>query len=150
MRPSQVSEPGNLKRGSRAAEPLLCQKSPHKRCDLVDLLVEREVPGIEDMKLRAWNLALIGEGSGDRKGGIIPAPDNEHRRLMLAHPSLPGGVGGDIGLVVVEKIGLNFGLPRTGEMGELIEPKRWGRSDRCWGLHPGDAAWWSRTKGNSG
>ena len=48
------------------------------------------------------------------------APDDQHRRLMRPQPGLPGRVGGDVGLVVVEQVRLDRPLARLGEVGELV------------------------------
>jgi len=70
---------------------LLCQECTHQRRNLVNLLVEREVPGVQDMYLRLWHIALVGKRAAIREGGVPLAPDDEHQRLVLAQALSRGG-----------------------------------------------------------
>src|ERR1700682_327207 len=54
---------------------------------------------------------------------VILTPDYQEARLLLAHPSLPLGVGVDVRAVVVEEIALNVGLARLVEKVKFISPK---------------------------
>src|ERR1700693_5947266 len=54
---------------------------------------------------------------------IILTPDHQQARLLLAHPSLPLGVGVDVCAVVVEEVALNVGLSGLVEKGKFIGPE---------------------------
>jgi len=56
----------------RIAGILLCQECTHQRRNLVNILVEREVPGVQDMHLRFWDIALVGKHAANREGFHAP------------------------------------------------------------------------------
>ena len=58
------------------------QKISSQLCDLVRLLVERKVAGIEDVDLRLGQIALISGRLGNQKRGVVSAPNNQRGRLI--------------------------------------------------------------------
>src|SRR6516225_12374880 len=49
--------------------------------DLVRLLEERKMAGIEDVNLRFGQIPLISAGFGNQERGIVPAPNDQSGRL---------------------------------------------------------------------
>ena len=58
------------------------QKISNQLCDLVWLLVERKVAGIEDVDLRPRQIALISGRLGNQERGVVAAPNNQCGRLI--------------------------------------------------------------------
>ena len=58
------------------------QKISNQLCDLVWLLVERKVAGIEDVDLRPGQIALISGRLLNQERGVVPAPNNQRGRLI--------------------------------------------------------------------
>jgi hypothetical protein len=58
------------------------QKISNQLCDLVWLLVERKVAGIEDVDLRPGQIALISGRLGNQEREVVPAPNNQRGRLI--------------------------------------------------------------------
>src|SRR6185312_14024816 len=86
------------------------QEVDHQARDLIDLLIESEVPGIEQVELGVGHIALISLGSGNDEGGIVTAPHHERWRCVLAKPCLPRMVGRDVGAIVVKEARLDLAL----------------------------------------
>ena len=90
---------------------MLIEKGAGEGGDLIDFLVESEVPGIQDVDLGVGHVALVGLRPGQRERGIVLAPQDEQRGPGLPKPGLPLRIGGDVRLVVVEEVGLDLSLP---------------------------------------
>jgi hypothetical protein len=58
------------------------QKISNQLCDLLWLLVECKVTGIEDVDLRPRQIALIGGRLGNQERGVVLAPNNQRGRLV--------------------------------------------------------------------
>ena len=71
---------------------------------LVDLHVECEVASVEEVHFCVRQILLVSLSSGRDERGIVAAPDDEGRWLVLAQPCLPRGVGSDVGTMVVEQV----------------------------------------------
>lgn len=78
--------------------------------------------GVQNVDLGIRNVAGIGQSSRHREGRIVAAPQDERRRLVGSQPVLPLGIGGDVGAVVVEQVGLDLALSRTRQEGVLVRP----------------------------
>ena len=65
-----------------------CQKPPHQRSNLVDALVEREMPSIENVNLGLRHVAQIGRRLGGLERGIVLAPDDEQWRPCARRATL--------------------------------------------------------------
>ena len=63
------------------------QKISNQLCDLVWLLVERKVAGIEDVDLRPGQIALISGRLGNQERGVVLAPNDQRGRLMQPQPN---------------------------------------------------------------
>src|SRR5215813_4516893 len=62
------------------------QEVDHESCDLVDLLIQCEVAGVNQMNLGVRQVTLVSLRARRDEGGIITPPDNQRRRLVLAQP----------------------------------------------------------------
>src|SRR5207302_6572407 len=102
--------------------PLL-HEAPDELRNLIRCGIEREMARIEDVDFGPRHVAAIGLRFRKLEGQVVLAPEDEQPRLPLAHPSLPLGVGVDIGAVVVEEVALNVGLAGLVEKGKLIGPE---------------------------
>ena len=74
---------------------------------------------IKNMDFGPRRVAAIGLRFRERERRIVLAPEDEQERLLLAHPGLPLGVGGDVRAVVVEEVALNVGLAGLVGKGEF-------------------------------
>ena len=70
----------------------LLHKGFRQANDFRRLLVEREMSRIENMDLSSWNVLPISLSAGNDEGGVVPAPNNKHGRLMVAKPFLPNRI----------------------------------------------------------
>ena len=98
------------------------QEVEHETSDLIDLLIECEVAGVNQMNLGIRQVPLVSFRARGDEGGIITAPDNQRRWLVFAQPRLPGGVGGDVGAIIVEQICLDFPLSGPGQESVFVGP----------------------------
>src|SRR6267143_1655538 len=78
---------------------------------------------IEDVEFGLRHVAAIGLWFRKLERNVVFAPEDEKPRLLLAHPSLPLGVGVDVRAVVVEEVTLNVGLAGLAEKGKFIGPE---------------------------
>ena len=60
------------------------EKVPHQAGNLVAVLLEREVPCVEQVKLQVLQVSLVRLGACCRKYLIVLAPDDKGRRLVVA------------------------------------------------------------------
>jgi hypothetical protein len=72
--------------------------------------VQGEVAAIDDVDFGFGDITAVGLWLGGVERRLIPTPDHQQVRLLLAHPCLPFRVGIDVGAVVVEEIALNLSL----------------------------------------
>src|SRR5262245_41395589 len=78
--------------------------------DFSRLLIQREMACVENMDLGRCNILLISLSPGDSEGGIVAAPQDQHRRPMLTKPPLPRRIRLHIVLIIEEEIRLNVRL----------------------------------------
>src|SRR6267378_2974308 len=78
---------------------------------------------VEDVDFGLRHVAAIGLRFRKLERQIVFAPKDEKPRLLLAHPSLPSGVGLDVCAVVVKQVALNVGLGGLAEKGKFIGPE---------------------------
>src|SRR5207253_6523185 len=102
--------------------PFLLHETPDELRDLICGRIEREMARIEHVDFGFGHVATIGLRFGKLEGQVVLSPEDEQPRLPLAHPSLPLGVGVDVGAVVVEEVALNVGLAGLVEKSKLIGP----------------------------
>jgi hypothetical protein len=76
------------------------EKGANERGDLIDLFVQREVSGVEDMNFRRGYISLVGRCAAEGERRIILAPDHQYRRFILAQPGLPSGISGHVVAIV--------------------------------------------------
>src|ERR1700752_4458911 len=61
----------------------------HEPSDQVPFAFQREVAGVEQVELYRLEPALVRLGPARRKDLVVPAPHNQHRRLVLPEVLLP-------------------------------------------------------------
>ena len=87
------------------------QERKNKTRDLVVLLVQGEMAGVEEMDLGVRQVALERFAAWTNERRIVPPPDYQGRWPVLTQPRLPGRIRSDVRLVVVEQIRLDLALP---------------------------------------
>src|SRR3989441_13271901 len=102
--------------------PLL-HEAPDELRNLIRCGIEREMTRIEYVDFGLRQVAAIGLRFRKLERQVVFAPEDEKSRLLLAHPSLPLGVGVDVRAVVVEEVALNVGLAELVEKGKFIGPE---------------------------
>ncbi len=98
------------------------QERKNKTRDLVVLLVQGEMAGVEQMDFGIRQIALERLRAGSDERGIVPPPDHQNRGLVLAQPRLPRRIGRDVCPVVVQQIGLDLALAGSRQVGVLVRP----------------------------
>ena len=98
------------------------QERENKTGDLVVLLVQGKMTGVELVDFRIRHVALERFPTGSDERGIVAPPDHQRRRLVLTLPCLPRRVRGDVCPVVVEESGLDFALAGSRQVGVLVRP----------------------------
>ena len=76
--------------------------------DHLAILLQRKMPGIEQMELKILQVPLVGVRSFCGEDVVILAPDDQGRWLVFAKVGLPCRIVRYIALVVVEKSKLDF------------------------------------------
>ena len=72
------------------------QERENETRDLVVLLVQGEVAGVEQVDFGIRKIALERLRAVSDERGIVPPPDYQSRRLMFKQPCLPRRIGCDI------------------------------------------------------
>jgi hypothetical protein len=98
------------------------QERKNETRDVVILLVQGEMAGVEQVDLAIRQVALERLRTGSDERGIVPPPDHKNWWPVLAQPRLPRRIGRDIRPVVVQQIGLDFALAGSRKVGELVSP----------------------------
>jgi hypothetical protein len=136
--PSGLLNPGKLIPDRKAA----CTEEPraprrdvpgeevaHEVRDRVDVRLEREVAGVEDVVLEAAQVALVGLGSSEREDRIVLAPRDQRRRLVGAKVGLPARIERRIRAVAQEQVELDLVVARAIEQ-VLVLGRAVGRDER--------------------
>ena len=87
------------------------QERENETRDLVVHLIQSEMASVEQMDFGVRQIALESLCPRSNERRIVPSPDHQGRRLVLAQPGLPRRIRGDVRPVVVEQSGLDLGLP---------------------------------------
>ena len=90
--------------------PLLHEASD-ELSDLIGGGIEREMSRLEDMDFGLRHVAPIGLWFRRLERQVVFAPEDKQRRLAVAHPGLPLGIGVEVCAVIVEEVALNVGRP---------------------------------------
>src|SRR5215469_7905793 len=61
----------------------------HEPGDQIPVAFQREVPGIEQVELQRLEVPLVRLGPGRREDLVVPAPHDQHRRLVSPEVHLP-------------------------------------------------------------
>ena len=93
------------------------------------LLLDREVTGVEEMKLGLRKVPEVRLRPGREEGLVVLSPHNQRGRLQLPEEGLPGRIGVDVGLIILEQLDLDSAIPAQWREGR-------GRGPRC----PGSSA----------
>src|SRR5262245_14252924 len=80
----------------------------HEPSDQVAVAFQREVPGVEQVELYHLEVSLVRLGPGRRKDLVVPAPHNQHRRLVLPEVLLPSRVERRVTAVAQEQVELDL------------------------------------------
>src|SRR5262249_62215801 len=83
------------------------KKIADQRDDLVGLVLQREMAGVEEVELGVAKVALVRVRTVGGEDRVVLAPDDQRRRPVLAEIGLNGGIEGHVGAVVVEEVELD-------------------------------------------
>src|SRR5271163_4488279 len=72
------------------------QERKNETRDLVVLLVQGEMAGVEQVDFGVRKIALEGLPTRSDERGVVPPPDHQSRWLVLAQPRLPRRIGRDV------------------------------------------------------
>src|SRR5215471_458314 len=95
-------------RSSTGSLDLLIEKVLDVTGDRVAIFFQREVAGVEQVKLDVLQVAFVRLGSFSREDRIVLTPHDQCRRLVLTEVCLPLGVPGRVRTVAVEKLQLDL------------------------------------------
>ena len=80
-------------RGGRSAcGDLAVQELANDRCHHVQLVLQREMAGVQQVQVRMRQIAQIGIGTFSREDLVVATPDDQRRRLIAAKEGLELGV----------------------------------------------------------
>ena len=102
--------------------------------DYVAILFKSEVPGIEQMKLQIFQIALVRVSSLCGEDVVILSPDHQRRRLMLTEVGLPLRIKQWVRTVIVEQLKLNCFVARA--IQEILVPDPIAGTDRLYVSYP--------------
>src|SRR6516165_7002603 len=88
--------------------PWTGKKIANGACDFVAMRFEREVAGIQKLHFGVRDVAFEGLRTRRQEEWVVLAPHGQKRRLVFAEVTLEFWIERDVGLVVAEKIELNF------------------------------------------
>src|SRR5438132_10061064 len=114
---------GRLHPTYRLLPTLPCHEVLSEVDDFLRLQIKCEVPGVQDVYLGPGVILLVRFATGYRERSIVTAPKNKERRLVVAKPLLPFGVGFKVILVVVKEVQLNISLSRLVQEVILVHPQ---------------------------
>ena len=87
---------------------MLAEEFPHQLGDLVAVRFQREVAGIEQVELQRLQVSLVRLSPCGRKDLVVLAPDDQHRRLVLAEILLPLRIQRRVAAVAEKHVELNL------------------------------------------
>ena len=97
-------------------------KGPDQSGDLVVVVFDGEVAGVEEVQLGVGHIAHEGLAALGREDGVMCAPHDKGRWLVTSQVLVPGGVLLGIGAVVVEEIEVDSPRVRSRQDGEVEVP----------------------------
>jgi hypothetical protein len=86
------------------------------------VVLKGKVAGVEHMKFEVLEIALERAAAFLREDRIICAPQQKHRRLIIAEILVPARILFDIGPIIVEKIELDPMISRTAQEEQVGVP----------------------------
>src|SRR5688572_13947460 len=125
--PTQSAAPAAQRRQAsrgQASAPchLAVEETTNQRCHLIELVFEREMSRVEDMKLRRGKIAKIRMRALLGKYLVVLAPDDQRRRLALAEELLKLRIERHVGPVVIEQVELNVFIARPIQQRLIVNP----------------------------
>ena len=111
-----------MERSADRSEGMFGQERKNKTRDVVVLLVQGKMAGVEQVDFGVRQIALERLRAGGDERGIVPSPDHQSRGLVLTQPSLPRRVRGDVCPIVVQQTGLDLPLAGSRQAGVLVRP----------------------------
>src|ERR1700692_3067785 len=120
---SRCSHSGLSQRVPPGTSTVRTDKASDQCGDLICSGVQCEMTGVENVNLGVRNILPVALRLAEVEGEVILTPDHQQLRLLLAHPSLPLGVGVDVRAVVVKEVALNVCLVGLVEKGKFIGPE---------------------------
>src|SRR5690242_10028226 len=94
---------------------MLAEKLSHQLRNLGAIRFQGEVPSIEQVELQCLQVSFVRFRTFTRKNLVIFAPNDQHRRLLLAEIFLPLRVQRWVTTVAQEQIELDFVVARSVE-----------------------------------
>lgn len=79
--------------------PIALQERNHFTRNLVQMILQREMPSVNEMNLRFWEESFESLGSRGDEKHVVLAPDSNERGLILSEVLMEGRVRSDIGLI---------------------------------------------------
>src|SRR4051794_19198965 len=95
---------------ARRVGDVLTEEAARRVGDELELFLEREVSGVEEVQLRVGQVALVGLGAGGAEDLVVRAPGDQCWRLVLAEVMMEGLVLRDVEPVVVEELELDVAV----------------------------------------
>src|SRR5512139_573619 len=90
---------------------VLAEEFAHPHGDGVALLFQGEVPGVQQVIFQRLQVTFVRYGTGCREDLVVPAPYNQHWRLMFPEVLLPPRVQRRIAPVAQEQIESDLVVP---------------------------------------
>src|ERR1700722_15493577 len=117
MHPAAAFDGSSARRGLRSratpfrstlSDGMFGQECEYKARDFVVFLIQGEMAGVELMDFGIRQVALERRAAGRDERGIVPPPNHQGRRLVLAQPRLPRRIRSNVLSVVVEQTTLDL------------------------------------------
>jgi hypothetical protein len=106
----------------RSGAQVPVQEIPDEGFHFIELVLEREMPCVEQVELRVRQVAKIRPGAIGREDLVVRAPHNQRRRLSLAKESLELRIERHVSPVIAEQVELDILVPRTIEQYLVVHP----------------------------
>src|SRR5262249_6287879 len=94
---------------------MLAEQISQVRSDFIAIRFQSEVASVEQVELQRLQVAFVRLCPLSRKDLVVPAPDDQHRGLVLAEIRLPLRIQRRIAAVTQEQVELYFVVPRPVE-----------------------------------
>src|SRR3954452_16658226 len=102
-------------RRASAWDDLAVEEAADERRHLVQLVLQREMAGVEQVQVGVRKVAPEGMRTRCREDRVVGAPDDQRRRTPLAEIRLHRRIEQQVGAIIVEEIELVVGIAGTVE-----------------------------------